>query len=164
MERIVVGHFGQSYGIKGWLKVNSHTDPIENILHYKQLQIYHHGQWQEIEITEMKTQGKGIIAKLANCHNPEQARNYTNDAIAIFRHQLPELPPEEYYWADLIGLRVINQQGIDFGIVDHLFTTGSNDVMVIKGDRQRLVPYINSAIQLVDITDKKIIVDWDADF
>ncbi len=164
MERIVVGHFGQSYGIKGWLKVNSHTDPIDNILQYKQMQIYHHGQWQAVEITEMKSHGKGIIAKLANCHNPEQARTYTNDAIAIFRHQLPQLPPEEYYWADLIGLRVINQQGVDFGIVDHLFTTGSNDVMVIKGDRQRLLPYINSVIQLIDLTEKKIIVDWDADF
>lgn len=164
MERIVIGHFGQSYGIKGWIKVNSHTDPVDNIIMYRQWQIYHHGQWQTAEITDIKRQGNVIIAKLANCHTPEEAKLYTNDAIAIFRHQLPPLTPEEHYWVDLIGLQVINHQGINLGVVDHLFETGANDVLVIKGDKQRLVPYIQNVIQSVDLIEKKIIVNWDADF
>lgn len=162
--RIIIGHFGHSYGIKGWLKIVSYTDPVDNILQYQHWQIYHQGQWQAVELIETKNLGKTLIAKLAQCHNPEQARDYTNDPIAIFRQQLPPLPAQEYYWLELVGMQVINQQGVDFGIVDHLFSTGANDVMVVNGTRRRLLPYTEQVIQSVDLVAKKIMVDWDADF
>lgn len=162
--RIIVGHFGQSYGVKGWLKVHSLTDPIDNILHYSPWQVQHLNQWHLVKITHAKQQGNNIIVKLAECDTPEAAKTYTNDPIAIEREQLPVLPKDEYYWTDLIGLRVINQEGIDFGIVDSLLATGSNDVFVIKGDRQRLLPYTTEVVNNIDLTQKIIHVIWDADF
>lgn len=164
MQRIVIGHFGRSYGIKGWLKVNSQTDPVDNILLYRQWQIYHQGLWQTVEISDIKKQGKSIIAKLPQCHTPEEANLYTHDAIAIYRHQMPEPSSDEYYWIDLVGLKVINQQGIDLGTVDHLFSTGANDVLVVKGERRRLMPYIQNVVLAVDLIERKITVDWDPDF
>lgn len=162
--RIIVGQFGHSYGVKGWLKVHSLTDPISNILQYFPWQIQHLNQWRVVKITHSKLQGNNIIVKLAECDTPELAKTYTNDPIAIERDQLPKLSKDEYYWTDLIGLQVINQDGIDFGIVDSLLATGSNDVFVIKGERQRLVPYTAEVVKEIDLNQKVIHVFWDADF
>lgn len=164
MPRIILGKFGQSYGIKGWLRVHSATSPPDNILRYIPWQIEHQGSWRVVEVTGSKLQGKHILVKLAECDTPEQAKNFTNDPIAIEHNQLPALPPGEYYWSDLIGLRVFNQQGVDFGIVDSLFETGSNDVLIITGNRRRLLPYTTAVIQHIDLTHRQILVDWDADF
>lgn len=159
-----MGHFGQSYGIKGWLKVNSSTDPIENILQYFPWQVQHQGLWQPLKITEGKRQGKHILVKIAGCDTPELAKTYTNNPIAIEREQLPKLPPDEYYWSDLIGLKVINQDGVDFGWVESLFETGVHDVLVVKNSRQRLIPYTSEVIKNIDLTNRIIHVIWDAEF
>lgn len=164
MARLIIGHFGQPYGIKGWIKVHASTDPIDNILQYFPWQIQHQGQWQLITIAEARRQGKLIIARIQDCTTPELAKTYTNDTIAIEREQLPPLPLNEYYWTDLIGLRVVNQDGADFGIVDSLFETGSNDVLVIHGERQRLVPYLPAVIKHIDLTQRIMTIIWDADF
>ena len=85
--------------------------------------------------------------------------------IAVRREQLPKLKPGEYYWSDLEGLRVENLEGIDLGVVSHLFETGANDVLVVKGDRERLIPYtVGLAVKEVDLQAGRILVDWDADF
>ncbi len=162
--RIIVGQFGHSYGIKGWLKVHSLTDPAENILQYLPWQIQHQTQWGLINVTHTKLQGNNILAKIAGCDTPEAAKLYANDPIAIEREQLPPLTEQEYYWTDLIGLKVINQDGVDFGVVDSLFATGSNDVLVVNGERKRLLPYTAAVIINVDLSKKILQVMWDADF
>lgn len=164
MNKIIIGRFGQSYGIKGWLKVHSFTDPIDNILQYLPWQVQRHGQWQNVQITEGKRQGKYILVKIEGCDTPELAKTYTQSDIAIDRQQLPTLSQDEYYWSDLIGLRVINQAGIEFGTVDSLLETGANDVLVITGDHRRLLPYTSDVIKQIDLVQGIIIVNWDADF
>lgn len=163
-HKMIIGHFGSAYGVKGWLKVNSATDPIENILNYLPWQVYHQGLWSSLTITAGKKQGKYILVKIEGCDTPETAKTYTNDSIAIEREQLPALPSNEYYWSDLIGLSVINQDGINFGHVKSLLATGSNDVLVVKNSRQRLIPYTEEVIKKVDIANKLIEVIWDPDF
>lgn len=133
-------------------------------MRYLPWQIQHQGQWQTVKVTGGKQQGNQLIVKLDGCDTPELAKTYANNPIAILREQLPPLPLGEYYWTDLIGLQVINQDGVDFGQVDSLLETGSNDVLVVKGDRQRLIPYTNTAIQGIDLAKKTITVVWDADF
>lgn len=164
MGRIIVGHFGQSYGIQGWIKVRSLTRPAENIFHYHPWQIQHEGLWRSLSVIETKRLGKVLIAKLEECNTPELAKTYTNDPIAIEQSQLPPLPPSEYYWIDLIGLKVINQEGVDLGVITSLFETGSNDVLVVQGDRKRLLPYTNDVVREVALKEKIMRVDWDADF
>lgn len=162
--KIIVGQFGQSYGVKGWLKIHSLTDPPENILHYLPWQTEQQNQWRLVTVTETKQQGNQILVKLAGCDSPETAKTYTNSPIAVEREQLPKLAAEEYYWNDLVGLTVINQDGVNFGTVDSLFATGSNDVLVVKGDRQRLLPYTQEVIISVDLAGKIMRVNWEADF
>ncbi len=159
-----MGHFGHSYGIKGWIKIHSSTSPIGNILKYSPWQVLHQGIWRTAEVTASKLHGKYIIVKLAGCDNPETAKTFTGNPISINFQQLPALPAGEYYWNDLIGLRVINQEGVDFGVIDSLIETGSNDVLVVKGDRRRLLPYTDEAVKDINLSDKKMIVNWDADF
>ncbi|MBS0350762.1 MAG: ribosome maturation factor RimM [Proteobacteria bacterium] len=163
-SKIVVGEFGPSYGVQGWIKVNSFTEPAENILRYRPWQVHRNHRWLLIEVTHSKQLTKNIIVKLAECDTPELAKTYTNHPIAIERNQLPNLSPEEYYWSDLAGLAVVNLQGVALGTVDYLFSTGSNDVLVVKGQRRHLIPYTTEAIIKVDLTQKVLTVDWDADF
>lgn len=163
VSKVIIGRFGHTHGIKGWLKVNSFTSPLSNILQYTPWQVEHNGQWHVIKITT-QTQNQNILAKIEGCDDPESARAYTNLAIGIEHDQLPKLTDNEYYWTDLIGLRVVNQDNIELGIVDHLLETGSNDVLVIRGNRQRLLPYTDAVIKSIDTNQGLITVDWDPDF
>ncbi len=163
-DKIVVGRFGSAYGIQGWIKVISLTDPIENILQYSPWQIQHQGQWQIINCEASKSHGKVIVVKLAGCVDRELARSYTNDLLAINRDQLPALYADEYYWSDLVGLTVKTIDGTELGRVEKLLETGANDVIVIQGERQRLLPYTKDVVQSVDLKNGVMIVDWDAEF
>ena len=86
------------------------------------------------------------------------------------RALLPKLKSEEYYWSDLIGLAVKNQQNVDFGNITDVFATGANDVIVVKdvaksdSGQERLIPYIAQVILAVDLGAKTMLVDWDSDF
>jgi 16S rRNA processing protein RimM len=164
MKKIIVGRFGKPFGIKGWIKVNSFTDPPENILLYDPWLISLDENWKEIEVEDSKMQGQNIIAKLVNCNTPEEAKAYTHKDIAISRSQLPKLEQDEYYWTDLEDMSVLNTQGIELGKVVHFIATGANDVMVVKGEKEHLVPYIDSVIISVDQEKRVIIVDWDESF
>ena len=163
-DKIIIGRFASTYGVRGWLKVISYTDPIDNILKYPNWQTEHAAQWETITIEENRPHGKGIVVKLSGCDSPEQARLYTNQPIAINREELPTLAKEEYYWADLMGLRVITQDGTDLGRIDDILATPANDVLVIKNDRKRLLPYTTEVIQSINLEDKLMIVDWDPEF
>lgn len=159
-----MGRLGTSFGVLGWIKVNSYTDPPTNILNYSQWAINHKKQWVFFTIEASKVLDKNIIVKFQDCNNPEQARKYTNDLIAVDYKELPLLPAEEYYWADLIGLRVITVEGIDLGSVTEMLATGSNDVLVVTNDHRRLIPYMKNVIDSINLNDKLIVVNWDPNF
>ena len=105
------------------------------------------------------------MAQLQGIDTREQAERLLGCEIAIPREQLQSLRDGEYYWSDLKGMRVVTDTGIDFGVVDALFETGANDVMVVNGERERLVPWImGDVIKSVSLDDRIIVVDWDPDF
>jgi 16S rRNA processing protein RimM len=164
---IIVGRFGSPYGIRGWVKVISYTDPIEKILDYSPWQINRKGKWQLVNIVTGKPHGKNIIVSIADCTNPEQVQAYTNCEIAVERDQLPEPAEDEYYWVDLLGLTVINAQQEILGKVERLLATGANDVLVVIDEetgKQRLIPYINHVIIEVNLAAKRLVVDWESAF
>lgn len=161
----MVGKINGLFGVRGWVKVFSYTDPISNILKYSPWCIRHQGHWQEIAVAEGQQQGKRIIARLAPCHDRDTAAQWLGADIAVYRTQLPPPAPDEYYWNDLMGLQVINQAGIELGTVDYLIETGANDVLVVKGERERLIPFVmGHVIIAVKLEQGCIQVDWDADF
>jgi len=160
-----MGRFGAAYGIRGWLKVISFTDPVDNLLDYKTWQIKHNEQWDSFVIEDGRRHGENLVVKINNCEDRDQARTFTNDLIAVPRNELAPLQQNEYYWADLVGLRVVNQKGIELGKIDHLIETGSNDVMIVKGtNTEHLLPYTRDVVKSIDLDNKEIHVDWDEDF
>ncbi len=153
------------FGVKGWVKVFSNTDPREGIVQYSPWLIYQQGEWKEIKVLDGKRQAKTVIARLDGIDDRDQAMLLAGAKIAIRPEQLAALKPDEYYWRDLIGCHVVNTEGVDFGVVDSMMETGVNDVLVVKGERERLIPFTQGhAVLDVDLSAAKITVDWDADF
>lgn len=169
---VPVGKISGLFGVKGWIKVYSNTQPRENILSYSPWFLQREGHWQEYELVSGQAHGKGVIAQLSGCQDRDMAAELIGTEIAIKRSQLPAAGPGEYYWSDLKGLTVVNLQSIELGKVISLMETGANDVLIVhaveakgKAKRERLIPYVvEQIIQDVNLDTKTITVDWDADF
>jgi 16S rRNA processing protein RimM len=165
-DYVIIGKISGVHGLRGWVKVFSYTRPLSNILDYSPWQIQQRQAWQTVKLISGKLHGKGIIAQIEGCDSPESAALLRGCDIAVQRQQLPATDLNEYYWLDLIGLTVINQQGINLGQVASLLETGSNDVLIVKNaEQERLIPFlIPEFVQQVDLPQKQILVDWDAEF
>lgn len=166
-QHILVGRLGAPYGVRGWIKVHSFTDPIDNLLRYPDWKVRHVHEWQSISLEEGKRHHQGLVVKWAGCENREQARCYTHDWVVVPRKAFAPLMEGDYYWADLIGLQVITLTGVPLGVVDALLATGANDVIRVidkKNKRERLLPYVSSTVQAVDLDKKILFVDWDPTF
>ncbi len=167
-EYIPVGRISGVFGIKGWVKVFSFTDPRDNILEYKPLYVLRHGDWIPIDVNGGKLQGKAVVMSLDKVIDRDQALTLIGSELAIKRSQLLETEQDEFYWADLVGLKVINIENEILGIVDHLLETGANDVLVVNGtepDTQYLIPFVlERTVLQVDLKNKQIQVDWQADY
>jgi 16S rRNA processing protein RimM len=164
-EMIVMGRVAGLFGVRGWLKIHSYTEPREGILDYSPWFIKRAGIWEEQELLEGHRQGKGVVAQLRNFDDRDQAAELLGCDIGVRREQLPELAAGEYYWKDLQGLRVENLDGVELGKISHLIETGANDVIVVQGEREHLIPYTwGMAVRKVDLAAGLMIVDWDPDF
>jgi 16S rRNA processing protein RimM len=163
-DPVIVGSFGKTFGVRGWIKVNSFVNPPKNILDFKPWLIKKNDSWEELYIEASRIHANHIIVKLPKCESPEEARNFTNIKIGVWHKQLPKLKTNEYYWTDLVGLQVINLNKIDLGIVQSIIATGANDVLIVIGDRKRLIPYTSNVIINVDLAKKNIQVDWEPGF
>lgn len=166
----MVGRVAGLFGVRGWLKIVSYTAPLENILHYRPWYLRAGDAaastpWQKLDVAEGRKQDKGIAVRFEAHHDRDAAQSVLGAEIAVQRDQLPLLAAGEYYWADLIGLKVVTLEGVELGVIDHLMETGSNDVLVVKGERERLIPYIpGQVIHEVDRAHAVLRVDWDPEF
>jgi len=112
-----------------------------------------------------QTQGKNVIARIEGVSDRDQAADMIGAKIFIRKNQLPDLEEGDYYWSQLEGLRVVTTCGIELGYIDHMLETGANDVMVVQGDRERLIPYVmDEIVKEINLENQQLIVDWDADF
>ncbi|MGH8580595.1 MAG: ribosome maturation factor RimM [Gammaproteobacteria bacterium] len=159
---IVVGRVCGVYGVKGWVRVYSYTQPKTNILHYSPWSLGDNGGWVQRCVIDAKTHGDGVVALLEGYEDRAQARGSIGHEIGVYRSQLPQPGLGEYYWADLIGMRVVNREGIEFGAVTGLIETGVHDVLVVRGERERLIPFISGLyVYSIDLVLRCIAVDWD---
>ena len=164
-EVVVMGKVLVPYGVNGWVKVYSFTEKLESFLTYKKLFLSKDQRnWLEIKVKEIKVHGKTIIANFSEIADRTQAESYEGYLIGVPKDYLPQLGEDQYYWNDLIGFEVLNLQNVSFGIVDTYIETGANDVIVVKGDKERLIPYTPTTVLKVDTIKDKIIVDWDESF
>ncbi len=161
-----LGKISGVHGVKGWLKVFSFTRPMEGILNYPSWLISNaRQQTQTVEIAEGRKQGRGLLVRLAEINSRTDAEQLIGFEIHIPRSELPVAQTGEYYWMDLIGLSVETQQGDLLGTIKQIMETGANDVLVLHGDRERLIPYIQDrVIKQIDLDKGLMTVDWDIDF
>lgn len=166
-----VGRVGAAYGVKGWVKLISFADPLENILSYPRFTISEGGALREIELDQGRPQGKGFVGHIKGCDDRDKTRDYTGKELMIEKSLLPELSEESFYWYELEGLKVVTLSGDDLGYVHHLIETGANDVLVVKpnsdsvDDKERLIPYLkDQVIDNVDLKQQLIKVNWEKDY
>ncbi|OGT25244.1 MAG: 16S rRNA processing protein RimM [Gammaproteobacteria bacterium RIFCSPLOWO2_02_FULL_42_14] len=158
---IVVGRLGDAFGLRGWLHLISFTDPAENIFHYSNWAVIVDQKPQHITVLQHQVHGNHFVVQLKEVADRDHALLLKHHDISVERDVLPTLSHNQYYWADLIGLEVQNTQGKQLGVIDSLFETGANDVMVVQGEQEILIPYLPSVIQKVDLAKKIMIVNWE---
>jgi len=162
--RILIGKVSGCFGIKGWLKIFSYCDPRENITTYKSWIVGN----RQFDSVESKKNGKLIVAKLKGIDDKETAQILLGQSVEIEKRQLSQLNSDQYYWHDLVGLEVTNTAGIRFGKIKSMLQTGAHDVIIIKGDRERLIPYItdvstSTTVIKIDLKEQTMLVDWHED-
>ncbi len=161
---VVLGRISGLYGVKGWVKVFSYTEPREAILGYRACLLGQEGRWEPARIAEGRRHGKGVVVRIAATEDRDAAAKLVGAEIAVARAELPAPAAGEYYWADLEGLRVLRRDGSELGIVAYLMATGAHDVMVVQGDAETLIPFVPDEIVLdVDLVSGVIRVDWEWD-
>lgn len=172
-QRIVAGRIVSIHGVKGWVKVNSFTEPRDNLFKYGPWWLQTGRGWKEIEFDDFRKQGKGLVAHIVGLDDRDEARSYCQQIIAVAKQVMPELPGGEFYWHQLEGLKAIavhDGKRSTLGVVKHMLETGANDVLVVKGNadsldrKERLVPYADPYVLKVDLEAGEIEVAWDPDF
>jgi 16S rRNA processing protein RimM len=163
-KKLLIGKINGFFGLQGWVKVFSYTNPRTNILNYSPWSIKVDGNFQSIDITSGREQSKTIVAHIKGVDNREDSQKFIGQDIYINKEQLPELTQGEYYWHELIGFDVINKDEERLGTVDYFVETGANDVLVVKGKKEYWIPYIEPFLVSIDSKNNKILVDWDKDF
>lgn len=161
---MVLGRIDGLFGVKGWVKVYSYTEPREAVLDYKDWLLGREGRWQRVVLAEGKRHGKAVIARLEGIEDRDAAAELTGSDIGVDRDALPAPGDGHYYWADLEGLTVVHKDGTELGRVAYLMATGANDVLVVDGPSERLIPFVPGDVILdVDIAAGVIRVDWEWD-
>jgi len=162
-KRVALGFISAVHGVNGWVKVHSWTRPMEAILDYQPWLLG--AEQKPVNIVDGRRQGKGLAALLPGTQDREQAMSLVGQQISVKRDQLPATDKNEYYWSDLEGLEVHTLSGEILGRVERLMETGANDVLVIRGAREHLVPFVQGQyVTHIDLAGGRMVVDWDAEF
>lgn len=164
-QLIVVGEIGGAFGVRGWLKVRSYTDPADNILSYSPWLIGDEKKRSAYKVIGGKQSGGSVLAHLEGVNTRDQALQLSRLCIFVDRGLFEPAKPGEFYWADLVGIEVRTTSGMSLGTVASMIETGANDVMVVRGERERLIPFVTGEfVKKVDLSEGFLIVDWDPDF
>jgi 16S rRNA processing protein RimM len=174
---VVMGRIVAPYGVFGWLKVVPDTEAFDGLFDYDTWWLGKGNDWRELLVETAKVHNDVLVVKLKGIDDRDAAMACKGKQIAVPRSQLPEPEDDAYYWSDLIGLRVKNKQAVDFGCIVDVFETGANDVIVVQSEatepdgeqakskpQERLLPFVADVVLEVDLPNKTMLVDWDADF
>jgi 16S rRNA processing protein RimM len=165
-RRILLGKIVGVFGVKGWVKLQSHTEPREALFDYLPWVLRQRGTERVVDKIEGRAQGRGLVASFPEVESRDAAEALIGTEIWVDRAAMPKPRKGEYYWVDLENLAVQTVDGLSLGRVSHLFATGSNDVLVaVDGERERLIPFLpDDVIKRVDLDAGLIVVDWDPEF
>lgn len=161
-----MGRIAAAHGIRGWVKIQPYTEYLDSLLDYGSWWIGREGgPWREVEVKQCEVHNKTLAAQLPDCQDRTAAEKLKGLLIAVPRNSLPQQSSEAYYWSDLIGLAVVNEEGVQLGTVSNLLETGANQVLSVKGENgEILIPFVATSIKQVDLKNKTIRVDWQSDY
>jgi 16S rRNA processing protein RimM len=161
---VVMGRVSAPFGLKGWVRVQSFGAQKDGLLQYPEWWLSTANGWDVVKIDDTALHGDKLMVRFAGVHDRVQAASLNGREVAVPREQLPTLQDGEYYWSDLVGLEVENTQGQLLGRVERLFESGANPVLVVAGERERLLPYVETVVRRVDLDSRKLLVDWELDY
>ncbi len=163
-QPVILGRIVGLFGVRGWVKVYSYTEPKEAVFDYRDWLVGSGGDWRRFGLVEGRRHGKGIVVHLEGIDDRDDAAELLGSDIGVDRDALPEAEEGHYYWADLEGLTVLHTDGTELGKVAYLMATGANDVLVVDGPVERLIPFVPGTVILdVDLAEGVIRVDWEWD-
>ncbi|MCC7082047.1 MAG: ribosome maturation factor RimM [Burkholderiales bacterium] len=159
-----MGRIVAPFGVRGWVRIRPQTESTDGLLGHRTWWLAARDDWQPHRLLEGRVQGTGLVARLEGIEERDRAGQLRGWRIALPRSALPPAAEGEYYWSDLIGLSVVNREGVPLGRVDEIFATGANDVLVVRGERERLIPFVAAVVVKVDIEASLLTLDWGADY
>jgi 16S rRNA processing protein RimM len=162
---VILGRVSGVFGVKGWLKVQSYTEPRDNIVGFGAWTLRMNGVDHAFDVEEGHSHAGSVVAKLHGLDDRDRARDWVGADIVVLREQLPKIAAGELYWTDLEGLEVRTTTGTVLGTVDHLLATGGNDVLVLDSSPRLLIPFVaGDVVKEVDLKAGLIVVDWSPDY
>jgi 16S rRNA processing protein RimM len=159
-----MGRVAAPYAVKGWIKVQTFTEYLDSLLDYDLWWLGRAGKWQSYALVDGKVHGQTLLAQLRGVDDRNAAEALNGCEIAVDRADFPEADADEFYWDQLIGLEVVNAEGVLLGKVEGLLETGANDVLRVRGERERLIPFVDAYVREVDTQAGRIVVDWGLDW
>jgi len=159
-----MGRIAAPFGIKGWIKVQPYSEDPGTLMDFASWRVGRGDQQRHYGVEEIQDHSNALIAKLEGINDRNQAFALRGLEVSVPRSALPPPEENEFYWADLIGLLAINHQGMELGRVESLMETGAHDVLVVKGKREHLIPFIAAFVGKVDMAAGRIEVDWGEDY
>jgi len=164
-RRVLIGRVVGVFGVRGELKLESYTEPPGALLRYQPWIFVHNAVESQLAGVKGRYNARGVVATVPGIADRDAAQALVGGEIWVARSALPKARPGEYYWVDLEGMHVETIDGVDLGHVSHLFATGSNDVLVVRGERERMIPFVlDQYVISIDLDAGRIVVDWDPDF
>jgi 16S rRNA processing protein RimM len=159
-----MGRVAAPYAVRGWIKIQTFTENLDNLLDYPVWRLGKGDKWQAYEVLEAKVHSQSLVAQLNGIDDRNAAEAVTGMDIAVARNELPPAEENEFYWDDLVGLTVVNTNGETLGKVSGMLETGAHDVLKVTGEREHLIPFVGAIVQEVNAETGQIVVDWGADW
>jgi 16S rRNA processing protein RimM len=159
---IQLGVVGAPFGVRGWIKLRSHTDPPERLLDHRSLRIGRGSVWRDYRVEARGRSGGALTVKLAGVEDRDQAQALRGAEVCVPRSELPPRDDKDFYRADLIGCEVVNLEGLGLGVVEHFIETPTQVLMVVRGAQEFWIPAVPQHLRRVDLRERRVVVDWSA--
>jgi 16S rRNA processing protein RimM len=163
---IVMGRIVAPYGLKGWVRIEPYSAEPGSLSGYPSWWVGRNGAWREMKVAQSVLQhGASLVARLEGCIERDAALALKGSEVAVERVALPQNAKDEFYWADLVGLKVVNAKDEELGVLAELFENGAHPVMrIVEGETERLLPFTEQVVRQVELAQGRIRVEWELDW